>query len=275
MDDALAFQFDHAVVLVPGLGAARRAWGEAGFDVVPGGRHEGSPTENALVAFSDSSYVELLAPRSFLVPAGAAVLRSTTPGLAWIRSRPGFLRRVLSLTGVRRGFVDWAVGTSDVAAAVAAARERGLAIGDPVAMGRTRPDGERLEWKVAFPDSPWLPFLIEDVTPRERRVPAGAKHPNGFTGIAALEVSVRDVETAASRFEQLLGLRVARTLSEYGNMVVEKGAAFCAVGGVRVLIVPGRRGRDPHGPTRLWLRKRGGDAALAPEVAREGIEVSA
>ena len=36
-----------------------------------------------------------------------------------------------------------------------------------------------------------MPFLIEDVTPRERRVPGGpaADHPNGATGVARLEIS--------------------------------------------------------------------------------------
>ena len=39
-----------------------------------------------------------------------------------------------------------------------------------------------------------MPFLIEDVTPRARRVPGGpaADHPNGATGVARLEISAPD-----------------------------------------------------------------------------------
>jgi hypothetical protein len=68
-------------------------------------------------------------------------------------------------------------------------------------MCRVRQDGERLEWKVAIPLSNELPFLIDDVTPREKRVPHGedAEHRIGARGTAELTVSDRDFEGATQR----------------------------------------------------------------------------
>jgi hypothetical protein len=51
-----------------------------------------------------------------------------------------------------------------------------------------------------------LPFLIEDLTPRESRVPGGpaAEHPNGATGVTRLEISVPDVPGATTSLAALL-----------------------------------------------------------------------
>jgi hypothetical protein len=51
--------------------------------------------------------------------------------------------------------------------------------------GRIRPDGVQLKWRTLGLKPP-LPFVIEDVTGRELRVPGGAAadHANGATGKA-------------------------------------------------------------------------------------------
>ena len=54
--------FDHLVLVVRELEAATRDFSSFGFKVTPGGVHAGGLTHNALVAFSDGSYLELLAP---------------------------------------------------------------------------------------------------------------------------------------------------------------------------------------------------------------------
>ena len=51
---------DHLVIAVPELDKAVTAYGELGFTVVPGGRHP-IGTHNALVAFEDGAYLELVA----------------------------------------------------------------------------------------------------------------------------------------------------------------------------------------------------------------------
>jgi hypothetical protein len=50
-----------------------------------------------------------------------------------------------------------------------------------------------------------LPFLIEDLTPRELRVPGGvaARHPNGATGVSRLEISAPDARRAVSPLSDL------------------------------------------------------------------------
>src|SRR2546430_17587272 len=51
---------DHVVIMVPDLEAAIRDYTELGFTVVRGGSHP-TGTHNALIAFPDGAYVELIA----------------------------------------------------------------------------------------------------------------------------------------------------------------------------------------------------------------------
>ena len=56
-------EFDHAVIAVHDLERATKEFTDAGFIVIPGGRHDEIPTRNALIVFEDGGYLELLAPR--------------------------------------------------------------------------------------------------------------------------------------------------------------------------------------------------------------------
>src|SRR3954469_10402596 len=51
---------DHLVILVPDLATGIRDYEGLGFTVEPGGEHPGG-THNALIAFADGSYIELIA----------------------------------------------------------------------------------------------------------------------------------------------------------------------------------------------------------------------
>ena len=51
---------DHIVIAVPDLAVASRNYEALGFTVVPGGRHPVG-THNALIAFADGAYIELIA----------------------------------------------------------------------------------------------------------------------------------------------------------------------------------------------------------------------
>ncbi|MQA97838.1 MAG: VOC family protein [Streptosporangiales bacterium] len=59
--------------------------------------------------------------------------------------------------------VTWAVAVTDIDAAVAAARARGVDPGDPLPMSRRTPEGELLEWRLTPPPAgpTLLPFLID------------------------------------------------------------------------------------------------------------------
>jgi hypothetical protein len=166
--------------------------------VVPGGRHEGGTTHNALIAFRDGSYLELLATTNSFVPLLLRILHTTPLWGRLLSRRSPIERRFLGHFGKGTGLVDFAPLASPISSAVHAARERGLAIEGPFTMSRVRSDGERLEWQVAIPLSNDLPFLIEDVTLKEKRVPygEGAAHRIGASGAAELTVSVWDLEEA-------------------------------------------------------------------------------
>ena len=70
--------------------------------------------------------------------------------------------------------------------------------------GRTRPDGVELRWRTAVLKSP-LPFVIEDLTARDLRVPGGAaaEHANGATGIASVAIGAVDIADAEWRYAKL------------------------------------------------------------------------
>lgn len=179
---------DHVVIAVRDLAEASADYATAGFTVVPGGEHADGATHNALIAFADGAYVELIA---FKMP----------------KRRQG--HRWWPLLARGEGTVDFALRSGDLAADAARLRAAGIDTPDPREGGRLRPDGERIAWRnleLRDPEVP-LPFLIEDVTPRERRVAGGAaaSHLLGATGVAGLTLLVADLDRAAARYAALLG----------------------------------------------------------------------
>ncbi len=175
---------DHIVILVRDLAQAQADYAALGFTVVPGGEHTGGATHNALVAFADGSYLELIAFK-----------RDDPDHRWWERHTQG------------GGLVDFALWPGDIAADLAAANERGAGYAGPVPGGRLRPDGLQVDWQLGLPPSPDLPFMCYDVTPRDRRVPSGAttQHANGALGVGRVTVAVRDLGESVTRYQALLG----------------------------------------------------------------------
>ncbi len=175
---------DHIVILVADLDQARADYTALGFTVVPGGEHTGGATHNALVAFADGSYLELIA------------FKRTEPGHRWWRW--------VDLGG---GIVDFALLPSDIGADIEAARAHGVDYEGPAPGGRLRPDGLAVEWRLGLPPTPDLPFMCYDVTPRERRVPHGDawQHANGAQGVSNITVAVADLAASIARYRGLLG----------------------------------------------------------------------
>lgn len=227
---------DHIVILVDELNAAVKEYTARGFTVTPGGEHTGGATHNALITFADGAYLELLA---FKVP-GKSEHR-------WDRYRP------------YPGVIDYCLGGGNLDETVAAINARGLAYTAGPETGRLRPDGVALRWRSAMPPAQnlGLPFLIEDLTPRELRVPGGAdwQHENGVSGVAQLEVLVADEAEARKNFEALLGqqARQGDGLAFDLNDVALRVAA--PVPGSKAGQLATARGA---GPWRLTLRKSGG-----------------
>jgi len=177
---------DHVVIAVHDLDVAIASYRSLGFTVQPGGQHPGRSSHNALIVFADGAYIELIA------------WRAPAPQERWWR--------VLQAHG--EGYVDFALLPRDTMAVLEAARGRGLhTLTGPVDGGRLRPDGAQLQWRTARHETPDVPFLCGDLTPRSLRVPEGAvrKHANGAQGVAELGIAVDDMDATVARYRALLG----------------------------------------------------------------------
>jgi catechol 2,3-dioxygenase-like lactoylglutathione lyase family enzyme len=190
---------DHVVILVNDLQQTITDYTDLGFTVVPGGEQADGRSHNALIAFEDGSYLELIAFKNGTVPEDHFFHRPGDP----------------------EGIVTYALLPDNIDSTVEEARSRGLEMAGPRPGGRERPDGTRIEWKIAAPLSHDMPFLCADVTPRELRVPGGdaLTHANGAAGIADLWIKVDDLEASTARYTALLGTGPSRTTASGGDSV--------------------------------------------------------
>jgi catechol 2,3-dioxygenase-like lactoylglutathione lyase family enzyme len=179
---------DHIVIAVRDLDAASRDFAEAGFTVVPGGKHKTGLSHNALIAMQDGTYFEIIA---FLDP-------DNPDSGPWSET----------LRESGEGLVDFALRTDDLDREVESLRMNGLEPIGPTPGGRVRPDGQRIDWRTIRFEDASLPFYCHDETPRELRVPGGeeAVHANGVTGVASISIPVSDVVEAGLVYRQLTGL---------------------------------------------------------------------
>jgi hypothetical protein len=174
-------QLDHVVFVTRDLQAAIDDHRRRGFTVTPGGEHANGVTHNALVPFADGSYLELIGFRD---------------------PQRGSTNRWWSIAAAGGGFADFALLSDDLAADATALGD--LVMSPPQEGGRNRPDGIELRWRTAALKAP-LPFVIEDLTARELRVPGGAaaEHANGATGFASVIVGAVDIGEAEWRYAAL------------------------------------------------------------------------
>ncbi|MGH7830234.1 MAG: VOC family protein [Candidatus Binatia bacterium] len=175
---------DHIVIAVHDLEAASGNYEKLGFTVVPGGKHPVG-THNSLIALADGSYIEII---------------------AFYRANPGHRWWKPLQTG--EGLVDFCMQTDDLAGDTAKLRNAGVEIDDPVPWSRTRPDGYQVEWFLSLARERHrgvAPFLIQDKTPREERVPRRLDHKNSATGLGTLTVAAEGVSTILHWYRSVLG----------------------------------------------------------------------
>jgi hypothetical protein len=184
---------DHVTVAGAGLRRMQTALAGIGIETVYGGAHRDGGTEMALVSFPDGSYLELIAPQTNAAP-------DVVGNHHWARFLAG-----------NTGPCAWAVRTGDLASELRRLCSAGIPVSAPVANGRLRPDGVRLEWQTATCGAgaagSFFPFLIQDLTPRDwRAFPQGAPGNRDFRGIPRVVLAVRDLDAALARYRQAYGL---------------------------------------------------------------------
>jgi len=161
-------------------------YSDLGFTVVRGGRHSGLNTHNALIAFADGCYFELV---------------------AFLRSPTGWALRWFEALQLGGGLTDFCAQSDNLEGDAAAFSRAGAIIG-PFAMSRERPDGYRISWELAVNESDTrglVPFFIRDITPRGERVPSNYTHSNGAAAVQSLTVVLPDMNPIGPIYEMALG----------------------------------------------------------------------
>jgi hypothetical protein len=223
---------DHVAIVVDELESAIASYSRAGFTVVRGGKHP-IGTHNALIAFTDGSYLELIA---FLKP---------DTGHRW-----------QAALEKGSGIVDFCMSTDDLEADIESMCRAGAKVGSPFSLTRDRPDGYHLSWVLATPEPPFsgqLPFLIKDHTPRNERVPRERSHANGATGIRTLAIAVDDPGMSSRCYARVLG----RPGAPVERRDLESAGVSFSIGPNEVQLLASKR---VNGPLAQWIREHGQSA---------------
>jgi hypothetical protein len=202
----MKLNIDHVTVCGSDLEQMRRGFAEVGLRTSYGGRHANGVTHMDLLTFPDGSYIELIAPLASL--SGATGMTS-----GWARLMKGNV-----------GAGAWAVRAERIRDETARLRAAGIEVDGPEAGSRLRPDGRKIEWETALLGTgaagSVLPFLIEDKTPREWRVPAPGES-RGIEGVAGVVIAVRDLAATVALFRRAFGCAEPSVEedSEFGAML--------------------------------------------------------
>jgi hypothetical protein len=191
---------DHLVVAVPDPdAAAAELERRVGLACTGGGRHPLWGTHNRLAWFGDT-YLELI---------GVFDRRLTGQG-------PVSRAVMAALDAGHGGLVTYAVATDDADGDRARLCAAGARLGEVEARSRTRPDGEIVRWRAAFP--PALgpnepPFIVEhELVGAEwgaevRAARVVERHPiGGPVRVAGLRIPVGRVDATAAAYRRELGI---------------------------------------------------------------------
>jgi hypothetical protein len=192
----MKLEVDHVTLGASRLEALASAFAAVGLAADYGGLHSNGITHMSQLVFADGSYVELV-----------SVLRPGQPSPWW--------HEHIVHEG---GPCAWAVRVDDVDAEVRRLRARGVTVGDASHMDRKRPDGQVVEWDLAFVGDHGAgamhPFIINDRTPRELRVPdSESVADTELAGVHSVVLGVPDVAEAGETFQDAYDLSTPQRLS--------------------------------------------------------------
>lgn len=181
---------DHVVLFVDDLDDAVNIFSSYGFTVTPGGIN--GPTQNALIAFENETYIELI-----------GLQKRTTRQFFKFMRRSGLLRlrglvktdlnnRLFGWFSKPQGFRDICFRATSIEEVSRECQAKGIALTPIIPFNRHRPDGITVSWYLAGAVDDAEPFFIEDKTPIHLRIPDGAArvHDNGALGITEVETKV-------------------------------------------------------------------------------------
>jgi catechol 2,3-dioxygenase-like lactoylglutathione lyase family enzyme len=239
---------DHLVIAVRDLDNATNAY-EKLLGLAPSwhGNHPAYGTANVLFRLPDT-YLELLAPSE-----DASV---SSPWLQALRQR---------LDSAGEGLYAVALGTSDIDASVASARDRGLTVSDPApGDGVDARTGVRRAWRNArvAPESTRhvLAFFIQHDSPPDALPPAQpADAQSCVTGIDHLVVASSDMADTARLWHEMLGLDLRLTVDRPEGRRLQ----FLRLGGSILELAGEAAPAQPGDRDLLW-----GVAYRVPDVAR-------
>lgn len=183
----MSLRLDHVIISVQDLEASIAHYKQLGFNAFYGGKHGDGLTHNGLVVFADGSYLELIA----LVDPSK-------------RDAASFKQLIRE----EEGYTGFALLSSAIEADMQAMQQQGIQTNAVRSGSRERGDGAQLRWRMAKLGQLMSPFIIQDDTPRNLRVPDDAQtttHDNGASAITNVTILAEDFGKLVTRYSALLG----------------------------------------------------------------------
>ncbi len=247
--------FDHVLIGVADLEAARATYRRLGFTTTPRGSHIGWGTANYCIMFDDD-YVELL---------GIVDPEAFTNNLD------------VFLEDAGEGLMGLALATPDAAAVADELRARGIAAAGPRDLARRLelPGGTVLpEFKLVHPPAEATPgvalFVCQHLTPALIRRPEWLDHPNGARGLATATALVEDARALASAYERVFGAGAVTLTDDVATVRIGRHALLLAPPEGFERLHPGASlPEDPRLPALVAMAVRVGDVGATARVLGE------
>ena len=224
---------NHVMIAVHDLDASGKVYSALGLAVLPGGRHP-TGTQNAVVRFSDRTYLELISAYDASLAGGKEVAEFVEKG---------------------EGAVAAGLEIGSAENAARELRAAGLKVRGPTAGTILRPGETQAPprwWDVEFEDEVAARpvFLLQYVRNPSARPRPAPEHANSASTLAGVLVAVSDIEKAAAAYGNIgqVGDREF-AMPEFGaaakQIALKSGSIFLL------------RATDPSGPTARRLKQRG------------------
>lgn len=205
---AADLKIDHITVGGENLDTLRHAFTSmTAIQTEYGGPHSNGATEMATVSFPDGSYLEVIAIQKNASPTALAA----HPWATFMNNNAGPCA--------------FAIRAPNMGAIVDHFKNVGIDVSAPQRSGRTRPDGERLDWEttnVGTGHGTFFPFLIRDITPREKRAyPSGKPTTTVIRRVELVVIGVGDLKSAIALYRRAFDLPEPKTKvdSQFGAEV--------------------------------------------------------